>query len=166
MSIVRRIARPLLAATFIESGVDAVLHPMPRAEAARPFARRLSGSLGVREDPELFVRVSGAVRIGAGALLATGRLPRLSALALSVTLAPDLVGDQPFWSQKDPEQRRDQRRALLTGLALLGGTLLAAVDTGGRPGLAWRGRHAVRHAEKTVQRAAIQARKASPLPSS
>ncbi len=158
MSLVRRIARPLLAASFIGSGIDAVLHPMNRAERARPLMDRVSPALGLPRDPELLVRGNGALMAGAGVLLATGRAPRLSAAALAATAVPATLLDQPFWQQKDPERRRDERAILLRNLGLLGGVLLAAVDTEGQPGLAWRGRTAVARAEKSAHRAGRQAR--------
>lgn len=159
MTLVRRLARPLLAASFVASGVDAVLHPMPKAEAARPLVDRLAPSVGLPPDAELAVRANGAVQVGAGVLFALGRLPRLSALLLATSLLPALVGDGAFWREKDPQARRDQRNQLLRDAGLLGGALLGAVDTDGRPGLAWRGRRAVKQAEQAGRRAARDAKR-------
>src|SRR5450755_1111161 len=108
MSIVRRLARPLLAASFIADGVDAVLHPMARAEAARPLVDRLAPPLGLPEDAEVFVRGNGAVMASAGVLFALGRLPRLSSLVLAVTLVPTTYAEHAFWNEKDPQARRAQ----------------------------------------------------------
>jgi uncharacterized membrane protein YphA (DoxX/SURF4 family) len=141
MTIVRRLARPLLATPLIQSGLDAVRHPGPQAELARPVLDQVSGPLKLPQDQVFVVRAAGGVTVAAGLLLAIGKLPRLSALAIVLT-APAVQNTQPFWSEKDPELRRAQRTALLKNLGLLGGTLLAAVDTEGRPGLAWRGRRA------------------------
>jgi len=159
MTIVRRLARPLLAVSFISAGVDAALHPRPRAEAMRPLVRRIPAAAHLPQDPEVFVRANGVVMAGAGALLALGRLPRLSALALAATLVPATYADHAFWQEKDATARRDQRALFLRDAGLLGGTLLALVDTEGRPGLAWRGRRAVRSAEKAGKRAAREARR-------
>jgi uncharacterized membrane protein YphA (DoxX/SURF4 family) len=160
MTLVRRLARPLLAAVFVQNGVDAFLHPAPRADAVRPLAQRAAAA-GLPDDPELLVRANGAVMAGAGALFALGRLPRLSALAMVATLAPTTYAEHAFWAEKDPERRRAQRRSFLENLGLLGGTLLATVDTEGRPGLAWRGRNAVHQAEKSARRATRDAKRAS-----
>jgi uncharacterized membrane protein YphA (DoxX/SURF4 family) len=167
MTIVRRIARPLLAAPLIASGVDAVRHPGPHAEAARPLVAKASGPLRLPNDPELIVRVSGAVTAAGGVLLAAGRLPRLAALAV-VLAAPTTQASQPFWQEKDPELRRNQRTMFLKNLGLVGGALLAAVDTEGQPGLAYRGRSAshaaadsVADAGKAAKRGARSARKAA-----
>ena len=161
MSIVRRLARPLLAASFVADGIDAVLHPMTRAETARPLIDRLAPALGLPEDPEVFVRGNGAVMAGAGALLAIGRLPRLASLVLAVTLVPTTYAEHAFWTEKDPQARRIQLAMFLKNAGLLGGALLATVDTSGRPGLAWRGRRAVQPADKGRRRAARQAKRSA-----
>lgn len=141
MTIVRRLARPLLATPLIQTGLDAARHPGPQAELARPVLDRVTVPLKLPQDPILVVRAAGGVTVAAGLLLAVGKLPRLSALAI-VLAAPAVQNTQPFWKEKDPELRRLQRTAFVKNLGLLGGTLLAAVDTEGRPGLAWRGRRA------------------------
>jgi putative oxidoreductase len=161
MSIVRRLARPLLAASFVTGGLDAVLHPTPRAEAARPLVERLAPPLGLPADPELFVRGNGAAMVLAGVLFATGRLPRLTSVLLAATLLPSTYTEHAFWQEKDPQARHVQQTLFLKNLGLLGGTLLAAVDTEGRPGLAWRSRRAVGQAEKAGRRAGRQARRSA-----
>lgn len=150
MSIVRRLARPMLAATFIETGLSTLRHPGAQADQVRPLVDRIAGPLRMPSDPDLFVRVDAAVVVGAGSLLALGRMPRLAALALVTGAAPTTYAEITQWRQKDPEQRRAMRRELLTRLGLIGGALLAAVDTGGRPGLAWRSRHAAEHVQHSA----------------
>jgi putative oxidoreductase len=150
MTIVRRLARPLLAAPLIQTGIDVARHPAAQAEVANPVLRRVSGPLRLPQDPILVIRASGAVTAAAGVLLATGRLPRLSAIAIVAT-APVVQSSQPFWKEKDPQLRRSQRDTFVKNLGLLGGALLATVDTGGKPGLAWRGRKAGQHAADLVK---------------
>lgn len=161
MTVVRRIARPLLAAVFVQTGFDQFRHPAPKADAARPLVHRLSGPLHLPDDAETLVRANGAAMAGAGVLLATGRLPRLSSLVLAATIAPTTYVAHPFWEAKDPEERRSQRAHFLKNLGLLGGVLLAAVDTEGRPGLAWRTRHATRDAQRATKRAKAEAKLAA-----
>jgi uncharacterized membrane protein YphA (DoxX/SURF4 family) len=161
MSIVRRIARPLLAASFVAGGLDAVLHPSIRAEAARPLVERVAPKLGVPSDPELFVRAGGAAAAVAGTLFAAGRLPRLSSLVLAVTLAPATYVEYPFWQEKDPALKRSQRVLFLKNVGLLGASLITAVDTQGQPGLAWRGRRAAKDAKRTAKQARRTARRAT-----
>lgn len=161
MTIVRRLARPLLAAYFVQNGVDAVLHPGPRVEGARPLVQRIAPAVGLPDNPELLVRANGAAMAGSGTLFALGKLPRLTALTMVATFLPTAYTQTAFWQEKEPELRRRQRQEFLRNLGLLGGTLLATVDTEGRPGLAWRGRHAVQHAEKSAKRATRDAKRAS-----
>jgi putative oxidoreductase len=161
MTIVRRIARPLLSAVFIQSGLDQFRHPAAKAEAARPFVAKVSGPLSLPNDPELLVRANGAAMAGAGALLAVGRMPRLSALVLATTLVPTTYVGHRFWEVKDPEERRSQRTHFVKNLGLLGGVLLASVDTEGRPGVAWRARHVTRDAQRSAKHAKREARLAS-----
>jgi uncharacterized membrane protein YphA (DoxX/SURF4 family) len=111
---------------------------------------KLAPALGLPNDPELAVRANGAVMAGAGTMLAAGKLPRLSALALVLSLVPTTVAGHPFWQIKDPKQRAQQRMQLQKNLSMLGGLLLAVVDTGGKPGLGWRARHAAKDAKRSA----------------
>ena len=112
---------------------------------ARPVLDRVTVPLKLPQDPILVVRAAGGITVGAGLLLALGKLPRLSALAIVLT-APAVQNSQPFWKEKDAELRRAQRDTFLKNLGIVGGALLATVDTEGRPSLAWRGRRAARSA--------------------
>src|ERR671933_1113143 len=160
MTIVRRLARPMLAASFVQEGLDAVLHPAKRTERARPLVDAVAGPLGLPKDPELLIRANGAVMAGAGALFALGRVPRLTGLLLAATVAPGIyLHVASIRSDKDPERRRSERDDLMRDLGRLGGALLAAVDTQGRPGLAWRSRHAAEHLGASAQRTSRAARR-------
>jgi uncharacterized membrane protein YphA (DoxX/SURF4 family) len=143
MSIIRRLARPLLAAAFIDSGLSILRGPGPRADQVRPLVAQLPGPLRLPADPERLLRLDGDLMVGAGTLLALGKMPRLAALALVVGAAPATCGELVQGRPQDAEQRRTRRTELLTRLGLLGGALLATVDTAGRPGFSWRSRHAV-----------------------
>ncbi|MBX3285922.1 MAG: DoxX family protein, partial [Actinobacteria bacterium] len=92
-------------------------------------------------ESEAYVRANGAVQVGAGLLLATGRFPRAASTALAITLVPTTVAGHPFW-ELEGDERRAQRIHFLKNCGLLGGLILAAVDTEGRPGIAYRARHA------------------------
>lgn len=155
MSLVRRIARPMLAAKFILDGVDHARHPSTRSETVAPVVNQLASHSAVPNDPDLVVRVNGAAMAAAGTLLALGRLPRLSAAVLALTVLPATVADNDFWAESDPELKRRKRRQFLNNVGLFGGVLLATVDTAGQPGLAWRGNRAV----KDVKRSAKLARR-------
>src|SRR5664280_2617669 len=63
MTVVRRIARPMLAAVFVSGGLDTLLHPGARAKIAAPLVARLSGPLNLPDDPEKLARDNGAKMI-------------------------------------------------------------------------------------------------------
>src|ERR671932_401771 len=160
MTIVRRLARPLLAASFVQEGLDAVLHPAKRVERARPLVDAVAGPLNLPRDPELLIRANGAVMAGAGALFALGRLPRLTGLALAATVAPGIyLHVTSIRQEKDGERRRAERDDLMRDLGRLGGALLAAVDMQGRSGLAWRSKHAAEHLGRSAKRTTRAARR-------
>ena len=148
MTVIRRIARPMLAAVFVTGGLDALLHPAERAKIAAPLVSRLSGPLNLPDDPELMVRANGATMVAAGTMLALGRLPRVASVALAGALVPTTCTAHAFWTVKDPAVRAQQKAHFLKNISLLGGVLLASVDTAGKPGLAYRTRYAQAHARR------------------
>ena len=157
MTLVRRVARPLLAAIFVVQGLEQLRHPSALRPKVAPFAERLA-PLGLPNDPELLVRANGATMVAGGALLATGRVPRLASLALAGALVPTTYVGHAFWAETDPAVKRTQRIGFLKNLGLLGGLLLASVDTEGRPGVAWRARRAARDVRREARQLAKQAR--------
>ena len=160
MTVVRRLARPLLASTFIVGGIDALRHPGSKVPAAESVAMSIAAHVPqLPDDPEQLVRINAAVQVGAGVLLSLGRFPRLSATLLAGSIVPTTLAAHRFWQEKDPAKRAQQRIHFLKNLGLLGGLLLAAVDTAGRPGLAWRAQHAGHH----VARSSHHARRVSRL---
>lgn len=153
--LVRRVARPLLSAVFIGQGVEALRRPEQAAETARPTVEGLqklpeSAASKVPQDPEMVARVTAAVQIGGGLLLASGRLPRLASAALACTVVPGSLGGHLFWTEADPQRKAQQRRDFLTDLSLIGGLMIASVDTEGKPSLGWRGRRAASRATEAV----------------
>ncbi|MFV0459035.1 MAG: DoxX family protein [Actinomycetales bacterium] len=161
MSLVRLVARPLLAASFILDGVDHVRHPGTRTQAVTPMVNQLASRTSVPDDPELLVRVNGAAMAGAGTMLAIGKLPRLSSTVLAATVLPATFADYDFWAESDADRKAFKRKQFLTKLGLFGGVLLAAVDTQGQPGLAWRGERAVKDAKRAAGLAKKDARRAA-----
>ncbi|MFD5200806.1 DoxX family protein [Streptomyces sp. NPDC058375] len=151
MAVLRRVARPLLAAKFIRDGIAAVRDPalpdLPedsRSERGTPaLASRLPF---LPEDPEQLVRLQGAVQLGAGVLLALGRAPRLASAALAVTLVSSALAAGGR-AGDDPGARRAD---LLTDVSLFGGLLIAAADTHGKPSLAYRTRRTAGHASDAL----------------
>jgi len=78
--------------------------------------------------------------------LSIGRFPRLAALALAGSIVPTTLAGHRFWEADDPSTKAQQQVQFMKNLGLLGGLLLAAVDTGGAPSLSWRARRAARRA--------------------
>jgi putative oxidoreductase len=156
MTVLRAAARPMLASIFVIQGYNDLLHPDRVAPAADPVVRRLAERVpAVPANTEQAVRINGAVQLLAGSLLALGRLPRLSALAIAATLVPTTVAGHRFWEAEEDEDRARQRIQFLKNLAMFGGLLIAGADTAGRPSLAWR----TRHAAGSTQRAARSTQK-------
>ncbi|WP_380168850.1 DoxX family membrane protein [Jannaschia sp. R86511] len=123
----RRIARPLLAAVFVNSGIDALRNPQPRAELAAGMVHAAAERFGTPDDPLLAARVNAGVMVGGGLGLATGLAPRLSALALAGSLVPTTLAGHAFW-EYPKEERGAQRVQFTKNLGLLAGLLLT-VDT-------------------------------------
>jgi len=153
--LIRRIARPMLSAAFISRGIDALRSPKTAADAARPTLEGLSklpdpvGST-VPSNAETVARINAAVQIGGGLLLASGKLPRLASAVLAISVVPGSLGAHTFWNQSDPQRKADERRAFLTDISLIGGLIIAAVDTEGKPSLGWRGRRAAHKVSEAV----------------
>jgi uncharacterized membrane protein YphA (DoxX/SURF4 family) len=153
--LIRRIARPMLSAAFISRGVESLRSPKPAADAARPTLEGLSKlpdpvGTNVPSNAETVARINAAVQIGGGLLLATGKLPRLASAALAASVVPGSLGGHMFWNQSDPGRKADERRAFLTDVSLIGGLIIAAADTEGKPSLGWRGRRAAQKVSGAV----------------
>jgi putative oxidoreductase len=144
----------MLASIFILQGFDAMMNPervSSRAESVvQPLAERVPL---IPSETEQAVRINGAVQFTGGLLLGMGRLPRLSALAIAATLVPTTLAGHRFWEIDDKQERAAQRIHFLKNLSMLGGLLLAAVDTVGDPSLAWRAQHAVQSSRRDRTRA-------------
>ncbi|MGA9359156.1 MAG: DoxX family membrane protein [Mycobacterium sp.] len=156
--VLRRIARPLLSVAFIGQGVNSLLNPKSAAQAAAPAVdglHSLPDPLGssIPSDPETVARITAAVQVGGGLLLATGKLPRVASAALALTVLPANLGTHTFWNEPDPELKGQKRQQFLTDLSLVGGLLIASADTAGKPSLGWRGRRAAERLSERVSSA-------------
>ncbi|WP_277454700.1 DoxX family protein [Janibacter sp. DB-40] len=158
--IVRRIARPLLSSIFILGGVNALRYASAHKDAAEPVIKKLAAPLGLPEDSELLVRVNGAAMVGGGVLVATGKAPRLGSLVLLSSIIPTTLTHQ-WWTETDPEKKQGEQIQFFKNLSLLGGLLLAAADTEGKPGLSYRAKQAKNSARREAKLAALQAKNAA-----
>jgi len=138
--LLRHIARPLLASSFIYDGVQAARNPSEHVAAARSGSALATQALGAEPLSEkqvtTLVRAHGIATAAAGTLLALGKAPRASALALALLTLPLAVVNQPFTAPKDERPVRTDR--FLHNLASVGAALIAGADLEGRPGLSWR----------------------------
>lgn len=158
MTVIRRLARPALASTFVYGGVQSLRNASALAEEAKPvndeireIADKVAPRLNVPEDDKTLVRINAGVHIVAGLGLATGRAPRLSALALAGTVVPTTLAGHAFWEEKDKAKRTAQLTHFFKNLSMLGGLVLAAADTEGKPGVAWRAKHAAGSAKREAK---------------
>lgn len=134
-------------------GWDAMRHPERHAERLAPLEKPLATASekvpGVPESTTSLARLSGAVSLGAGVLLATGKLPRLAAAVLALVAVPVTVLNRP--KGQTTEERREDLRTLLRNAGLVGGLLIATTDREGEPSLAWKSRNARAHRKEKAE---------------
>jgi uncharacterized membrane protein YphA (DoxX/SURF4 family) len=163
MTLVRLAARPLLASMFVVGGIDSLRTASAKAGAAEPVTDRLVPLLQklvpqLSDDPTTLVRINGAVQVAAGLALATGRMPRISSALLAATLVPTTAAGHRFWEEKEPATKKAQRIQFFKNASMMGGLMLAAVDTEGKPGVAWRARRAASDVRREARVLAKDAR--------
>jgi len=172
MTATRLLARPLLASAFVVGGVNALKNAPALATTAKPVVDRIRPQLQkaapqvkIPEDTVTLVRINAAAQILAAATLARGRAPRLSSTVLAASLIPTTAAGHQFWNESDPQAKNQQRLHFFKNLSMLGGLLLASVDTEGRPGVAWRAKNAAtgarRQGKHLRREAKLQARLAA-----
>jgi uncharacterized membrane protein YphA (DoxX/SURF4 family) len=153
----------MLAALFIQGGINALRAPAAHAQAAKPVFHAMApvvdkvveaAPVDRRPEDETFIKIDGAVKIIGGSMLALGIWPRVAATALAGSLVATTAAAHRFWEESDPQREQDQQIHFLKNVGLLGGLLIAAADTEGKPSLAWRGRTA---AKRTAAVTASQA---------
>ena len=136
---------------FISGGLDAVRHPETKVATAQGVTDQLRTLVpSLPKDTASLVRFNGMVQVGGGVLLAVGRARRLAALALIGSVLPTTYAAHRFWEETDEKIRAQQRVHFFKNLGLLGGLILAAVDTEGAPSLAWRTRQGAHRVSQTV----------------
>ncbi len=146
----RSFVRPLLAAPFIVGAINVLRAPTMVTEGAEKVGVPIADKVGLPTDPETLVTINAAVQLGGGALLLLGVLPRPASIALAASLIPTTLAGHRFWEIKDPAKRMTQVIQFAKNAGLLGGLLLAALDTGGRPSVFWSSRRAASRAAGSV----------------
>ena len=148
MTILRAVARTMLASYFIVNGLKAMKRPEEFTEAAEPVAEALlplanrtlpkQAAVYLPQDTTALVKATGIAQIVGGICLATGIGRRLGAGVLAATVVPHVIASNPLAAKGE---EREARYGLLSkNVALLGGVALASMDTEGRPNLAWKAR--------------------------
>ena len=172
MTLIRLVARPMLASMFVYGGVNALRNTEQMAQRAKPVtdvihetAGKVAPNVPIPKDDKNLVRINAATQIAAALALATGRVPRVSATVLATSLVPTTAAGHRFWEESDPATRKAQALQFVKNISIMGGLLLASVDTEGKPGVAWRTKHAVgdarREAKHLRKEAKAQARLAA-----
>jgi len=155
MSLARRAARAALAASFISGGIDQIRNPQPKAGPASPIAKPIADRVPqLPNDPESLVKLDGAIKVVGGLGLVFGPFARPAALLLAGSLVPTTLAGHRFWETTDPEQKVSDRVEFFKNVSLVGGLLVAALDTGGRPSIPWMASKAAHGAAETVGEAA------------
>ncbi|MCL2543346.1 MAG: DoxX family protein [Nocardioidaceae bacterium] len=124
----RMLARLLTGGTYAVLGLDALRTPGGRVDVAGPTLDTMRQAVPLPEDDELLVRANAAVQTVAGATLAVGVLPRLSALGLIGSLVPTTLAGHAFWKIEDPAARKNQQVQFTKNMAMLGGLVYVALD--------------------------------------
>jgi uncharacterized membrane protein YphA (DoxX/SURF4 family) len=171
MTLLRTIPRTMLASYFVAAGIKAIRDPESLVPAAEPLVDRVvplvkdyapeQVSGYVPENTVTLVRINGIAQVTGGLALATGRGRRLGALLLAGSLIPSTIAKHPFWTVQDPEARAQDRSHFLKNVSLLGGVLLAAQDTEGKPSLVWRARKGGETIAKETRKASKKLTKGS-----
>ncbi|MFC3299762.1 DoxX family protein [Arthrobacter agilis] len=163
MTLVRVIARPMIASSFVFSGVDRLRNAGATAPQLKPVlagvTKVVPSAAAVTGNEKLVGQVLGATQVGAAVLLGIGRFSRVAALLLTVTATVNTLVDYRSADSSTKEGKKARRTQLLKNLSLMGAVLLAAVDTNGRPGLAWRAEHLAMDARKNATGLGKDARK-------
>lgn len=136
----RNIVRPLLASSFVVMGYQVLRNPKPLRPAAEEVGVPIAETVGLPTDPLTLVNINAGVQVGAGALLALGRFPRAASLALAASLVPTTLAGHRFWEATNAEDKKTQLIHFLKNAGILGGLLMSALDTGGRPSVFWSSR--------------------------
>jgi uncharacterized membrane protein YphA (DoxX/SURF4 family) len=136
----RGLARTLIAGTFVAGGVAAWRRSATIAPTAEGVVAPVESALGRAVDTEELVKANAALQVVAGGLFALGIAPRPMALVLGASLVPTTLAGHSFWDVEDPPERQARQLQFLKNASILGGLVFAALDTGGRPSVFWRGR--------------------------
>src|SRR2546429_9092971 len=114
MTVLRAVARPMLASIFAIQGYDTMSNPERVAARAERVVRPLAERAPIVPDQtEEAVRLNGAIQFPARSLLAPGLWPRLSAPAIAAPLVPHPAAGPPVRGAGDQQERPQPRNPFL-----------------------------------------------------
>ena len=76
---------------------------------------------------------------------------------------PTTAAAHRFWEESDPAERSSQRIHFFKNVSIVGGLMIASLDTEGKPGVVWRTRRAARDARREARHLAASARREAKL---
>ena len=170
MSLSRLIARPMLSSIFLVGGVNALRNAPTLAAKAQPVTdklvpllQRAAPQLPIPTDPAQLIRINAATQIASGLMpghrtgsSAVGRGPRRDTGADDVRRAP-VLGD------RRPDHPQPAAAALLQERQPGRRLVIAAGDTDGKPGVAWRARRVAKDARREAKHLGRAARREAKL---
>lgn len=152
MSLIRKVARPLLGASFIAGGIERLRSAEKAGDELEPTLKEVASYLpqaeSLADNPQLAAQILGGVQVAAGAALALGKFPRLAALTLVGAHGLNAYSEYRTADLSDAEAVSAQRKTLLKNVSLLGGLGLAVADLAGKPSLSWRAEHVAKDVRK------------------
>lgn len=154
MSIVRTIARPLLATGFVVNGVDSFRNSSRAAQHLSPaltaVERAVPQAKPVVANSAVVAQGLAAAQVAAALAYGAGKFPRAAATVLVTTTGVNAYLDFRAAEHGTKDQKAARRSSALKNVSLVGATMLAAVDTDGKPSLAWRAEHLLNSAQKSA----------------
>lgn len=135
-TLLRLVARPMLASVFFFDGWDALRNPddhVERFKKIEPALEKMGLPPVLTSDARLLSRLAGFLTAASAVGLALGKYPRSCAALLAMVNFPITVVNNPIWVAKSPKERRCYSRGLVVGAALAGGLGMAILDDSDHP---------------------------------
>ena len=163
MSIVRRLARPLLATGYIAGGVEAFRNSSAAAEQLEPAVKSLERIVPqlrpVTANRAQLAQGIAAAQVAAASMLAISKFPRLSSSVLLGTTAINTYVEFRSADSSDKQAKASRRAHVMKNLSLVGAVMIASVDTAGNPSLVWRASHLAGDVRKSAAKVSKDTRK-------
>ena len=143
MTVIRLIARPMLASMFFVGGAGALKNAAASCaegveqvtDQVAPLAERVAPALPVPDRPgDAGPDQRRRPDRCRGSRWRPAALPRLSAAVLAASLVPTTFAGHPFWEEQDPAPKAAQRMHFFKNVSMLGGLLIAGGRHRGQAG--------------------------------